>query len=137
MVHPSDNTHNDLTATYLTGLTHTRSQALTGTTEADTYTFTLRDIGVTTFADGNNTTISFGFSSNGTDLDMGTSFTLTEGTDIFSPDTGSILASTSAASYTADGTEAPIKHEGDRNGPKNKPKVQGSFFAAIWVYFTT
>ncbi len=86
----------------------TLSQALTGTAEAGTYSFTLRDVGVANFGDNNNTTISYGFSSNGTDLDLGTAFTLVEGTDIFSPVNGSVLGASSTATYAADGTEGAI-----------------------------
>ena len=84
------------------------SQLLTGTAEAGTYTFSLFDLGVTTFADGNNAVISYGFSSDGINLDLGTSGTVTEGTDIFSSDFGSILAAAPVATYTATGLEANV-----------------------------
>ena len=61
----------------------------------------------TNFGDNSNTTLTYGFSTDGVNFDLGTAVTLIEGTDIFSPDNGTVLASTSV-SYAATGSESAI-----------------------------
>ena len=90
--------------------TGTFSQQLTGTAEAGTYTWSLADVGVTNFADNSadGATITFGFSLDGTTFIAGSSVTLSEGTNIFSPDQNATGQFNGSASYVADGTEANL-----------------------------
>lgn len=83
------------------------AQQLTGTAEAGTYTFSIADVGVANFADNNNRVITYGFSLDGVNVIAGSSQTLTEGSEISSPDNGGGPFAGSVQ-YTADGTEAQL-----------------------------
>jgi len=79
------------------------SQQLTGIAAVGTYLFTLNDVGVANFGDNSNAEFKFGFSLDGTNLITGSQMTLTEGTEIFSPDNGSVT--TFSVSYTSNATD--------------------------------
>lgn len=83
-------------------------QQLTGTAEAGTYTWNLADVGVTNFADNNNAVLVYGFSLDGTSFIPGSSTTLTEGAQIFSPANNSSGQYNGSVSYTATGLEADL-----------------------------
>lgn len=84
------------------------AQQLSGTAQAGTYTFSVADVGVANFGDNNNRVITYGFSLNGVNFISGSSQTLTEGTEIFSPDNNATGQFSGSVSYTADGTEAQL-----------------------------
>lgn len=86
----------------------TYGQQLTGTAEAGTYTWALADVGVTNFADNVGAILTYGFSLDGTTFIAGSSQTLVEGTDIFSPDNNTTGVFNGSVSYVASGAETQL-----------------------------
>jgi len=83
-------------------------QQLTGVAEAGTYTWSLADVGVTNFAANAGAILSYGFSLDGTSFIGGSSTTLVEGVDIFSPNNNATGQYNGSVSYTATGAETNL-----------------------------